>query len=152
MLSCNKDDNQDYMVNIINNKTLTNQINIEILAKNRKKNQKDIKLFVESELITTVIEINTKLNETKRTTIRTKLMPTISTNIEATKMAKKKKLSPSDKENLQIKRSKNQIKNEKNSSQSIAHANTDSNISSKKSNLLIEHKSNKFDGLKSDKK
>ena len=147
MLNCNKDDNMDYMVNIINNKTVTNQIQIEILAKNLKKKQKDIKLFVESELITTVIEINTKLNKTKRTTIRTKLMPTISTNIEETKTAKKKKLSPPDKENLQIKKHKNQIKNEKNSSQQLTI-----DISTNKSPLPIGPRSKKLDVLKSDEK
>ncbi len=71
------DNNIDYIVNVINDKTLRNQIQIEILAKNLKKKSKDVKLRIESELITTIIEENHKLNRVKKTTIRTKLMPKI---------------------------------------------------------------------------
>ena len=73
-----QDDNKsDYIVNVINDKTLRNQIQIEILAKNLKQKQKDVRLRIESELVTTIIEENIKLNRVKRTVIRTKLMPRI---------------------------------------------------------------------------
>ena len=84
------DNNIDYIVNIINDKSIRNKIQIEILAKNLKKNHKDVKLKIESELITTIIEENLKLNRVKRTTIRTKLMPKIS-NIQNDSVAVKKK-------------------------------------------------------------
>lgn len=84
------DNNIDYIVNIINDKSIRNKIQIEILAKNLKKNHKDVKLKIESELITTIIEENLKSNRTKRTTIRTKLMPKI-TNIQNDSVAVKKK-------------------------------------------------------------
>lgn len=83
------DDNIDYIVNVINDKTLRNQIQIEIMAKNLKKKQKDVKLRIESELITTIIEENYKLNRVKRTTIRTKLMPKVNNAQSMETMAEK---------------------------------------------------------------
>lgn len=92
------DDNIDYIVNVINDKTLRNQIQIEILAKNLKKKQKDVRLRIESELVTTIIEENVKLNRVKRTTIHTKLLPKVSSvqtedvQTEKTLKAKKQKV------------------------------------------------------------
>lgn len=82
------DNNIDYIVNVINDKTLRNQIQIEILAKNLKKKHKDVKLRIESELITTIIEENHKLNRVKKTTIRTKLMPKIN-NVQSESVTEK---------------------------------------------------------------
>ena len=97
------DNNIDYIVNVINDKTLRNQIQIEILAKNLKKKSKDVKLRIESELITTIIEENHKLNRVKKTTIRTKLMPkinnaqseSVSEKIVGTKTKKEKRVATS---------------------------------------------------------
>jgi hypothetical protein len=66
----------EYYVNIISDRSIKNQIKIEIFAKNLKStNRDDIKLRIESELVTTVYEDNLKLNKHKKTIIRTKMLP-----------------------------------------------------------------------------
>lgn len=102
------DNNIDYVVNVINDKTLRNQIQIEILAKNLKKKHKDVKLRIESELITTIIEENHKLNRVKKTTIRTKLMPKLN-NVQ-TESISDKPTATSDKAALANKASKKEKK------------------------------------------
>ncbi len=81
------DDDIDYIVNVINDKTLRNQIQIEILAKNLKNKQKDVRLRIESVLVTTIIEENTRLNRAKKTTIHTKLLPKIN-NVQTETLSK----------------------------------------------------------------